>query len=95
MSGRKLTDEHKLKISVATKGRVQSEETKIKRGLYQKGFQHPNSKSLVQLDINNNIIKEWGAITDASRNTGVNKISIGNVCRGEQITAGGYKWQYL
>jgi len=35
------------------------------------------------------------SVSEASRLTGVNKTSIGKVCRGERTTAGGYIWKYL
>ncbi len=39
-------------------------------------------------------IKEYESITEASKSTGILGCDIGAVCKGKQITAGGYIWGY-
>ncbi len=49
-------------------------------------------KPIYQLDLNNNIIKEWESTTKASLETNIK--GIGNVLRNLSKTAGGFKWKY-
>lgn len=51
-------------------------------------------KRVRQYDLNENFIKEWNTIKEASVGTGTNEICIGYVCKGKRKTAGGYKWKY-
>jgi len=50
------------------------------------------SRPITQLDINNNIIKEYKSITEARIETGIKGIA--NVLIGKSKTAGGFFWQY-
>ncbi|QOD60687.1 GIY-YIG nuclease family protein [Polaribacter haliotis] len=40
------------------------------------------------------IIETYNSVADASKKTGINKTSIAKVCRGERVSAGGYKWTF-
>lgn len=51
-------------------------------------------KSVIQMDLSKNIIAIHDGIKDAQRNTGVNRNSIRDVCRGNRLTAGGFAWAY-
>ena len=53
----------------------------------------PSKKKRIikQLDMNNNLIKEFSSITEATIQTGIKGIS--NVLIGRAKTAGGYLWQ--
>lgn len=56
-----------------------------------------NSKKknpIAQYDADMNLIKVHLGIKDAQRNTGVNRNSIRDVCRGKRPEAGGYVWRY-
>lgn len=53
-----------------------------------------SSKPIIQLDKNNNVIKEYKSIMDASRDTGISFVAISNCVRGKSKTSGGYKWAY-
>lgn len=56
-----------------------------------------NSKKknpIAQYDIEMNLICIHLGIKDAQRNTGVNRNSIRDVCRGNRPSAGGYVWRY-
>jgi group I intron endonuclease len=50
------------------------------------------SKSVIQLDKNNNIIKEYKSITEARNETGIKGIP--NTLIGKAKTAGGFIWKY-
>lgn len=50
-----------------------------------------NVKPVINLDTN----VKYESIDDAAKKLGINKVCIGNVCRGKQKTAGGYRWSFL
>lgn len=58
-----------------------------------KGKDNVNSKPVIQLDINNNIINEFNSLTEASQKTLISRQYIGLVCN-KQKKAGGYLWKY-
>lgn len=58
-----------------------------------KGKNNPKAKKIIQLDINNNPIKKWETIKEASETLKINHISA--CCRGNRKTAGGYVWKYV
>lgn len=52
------------------------------------------SKKIIQYDLNNNFIKEWESISEASRNLNLNRGDIGTCCRKKKGTVGGYIWKF-
>ena len=50
--------------------------------------------SVIQYDLENNIIKEWSSIKEATINLKLYDGDISKCCRGRQKTAGGFKWEY-
>jgi hypothetical protein len=115
----KFTEETKQKISLAkkgksnsnisrNKGRIITEEENKKRSLSLKGYKHSENrnnkisktrkklklryKSVIQLDKNKIIIKEFESITEATFKTGIKGIP--NVLTGRAKTAGGFLWLY-
>lgn len=55
------------------------------------------TKPCIQLDINNNIIKEFNSITEASNYFGKGRKGIINIircCKGQRKSAYGYLWKY-
>ncbi len=52
-------------------------------------------KKVVQYDLNNNFIKEFESVINASKKLKIDKSSIANCCLGKRYnSAGGYKWKY-
>ena len=51
-------------------------------------------RPVIMMDLNSNIIKEYPAITIASYENNILKSAICNCCKGNKLTAGGYKWKY-
>lgn len=98
--GRKFSEEHKAKISAALKGKKKSEETKTKLSKSKTGkmmgANNPNSKPIIQFNVNGDIIAEYDSIKSAERALGISgKAShIGDVCRGKQKSAYGFFWKY-
>ncbi len=52
------------------------------------------AKKIYMMDDNNNILKEFNSINEASRYTGINNKSIRKVAYNEQKHAGGYVWKF-
>ena len=51
-------------------------------------------RKIYQLDINNNIIKEWDTIKDAYEKLKLSRTAINSVLSGRNKTSGGYYWCY-
>lgn len=52
------------------------------------------SKSVLQFDLNDNLLKEYPSIHQAERETGFSNSYISACCKGKYKTAYGFKWQY-
>lgn len=64
----------------------------IRNGL--KNRNNKYSKSIIQIDDNGNIIKEYPSIKEASRQINISFQAISNCLNGKQKHSGGYKWKY-
>lgn len=53
------------------------------------------SKKVAKMDLFNNVIKEYPAVMEAMRITGINESCIRACIYGKQKTAGGFKWKYI
>jgi hypothetical protein len=91
------TDEFKQKLSDARKGKCtrknnnHSTETKQKISKKLKGRIPTWVKPVIQLDLNDVIIKEWSSISEARKETGAK--TIWEVIKGKHKTSAGYKWK--
>jgi group I intron endonuclease len=100
--GKNHTQESKDKISKAHKGRKHSDETNLLKGRKgresnRKGFfsdLHPRSKKVVQLDRENNIVKEWICIRDIVRELNYSAGNISSCCNGKMKTYKNYLWKF-
>ena len=72
-------------------GKHHSDETKKRMSEANKG---KNAKHIYQCDKDNNIIKEWTSIAEASLELGLKAPNITACLKGRQKTCGGYKWKY-
>ena len=52
------------------------------------------SKTVLQYDLNGNLIKEWISVNDAGRN-GYSQGNVAACCRGERKTHKGFRWSYI
>lgn len=93
--GKKATEETKQKMSEARRGQKRSIEARNKMSEAKKGKpQKWQWKQVIQYTVNDEIIKIWDGIIEAST---ILKISNGNItrcCKGKRKTAGGFKWRY-
>lgn len=80
--GKRFSEEHRKKLSIA-----QNKE-KVKR---KKSLTH--RRSVVQLSIQGEFIKEWYSLTEASESLNISRSSIYQSCRKGYI-AHGHKWKY-
>lgn len=83
--GRKASKETKLKMSIARKNVIMTEERNNKIAL-------SNSKPILQYDLQGNFIKEWISATEAIEITKIKGIR-NNLIK-LVSTAGGFKWKY-
>lgn len=66
----------------------------INYGTHNERKSEKQSISVIQLDKNNNIIKEWKSIANAGNILNINKTNISLCCKKKRKTAGGYVWEY-
>lgn len=55
----------------------------------------PQKKSIYQLSMDGEIIREYPSVQEASRKTGICAGHICDVCKGNREYANGYKWRYV
>lgn len=84
--GKTHSDETKEKIKESKLGSKHSEETKEKMRKSSKRMYHPHfyGKSVLQYDMENNFIRRYESIKDASQQTGCSKARIVDVCKGRR-----------
>ena len=94
--GKTHTPESIEKIINANLGRKHSEETKLKMSKSSncKYYQHVYGIPILQFDMNNNFIKEFKSIKEASIQTGCSSPRIVDVCKGNRKHTKGYIWKY-
>lgn len=94
--GKKHSNESKLKIGQKNKGNHHSEETKQKIKNLKLGKSTKKQISVLQYDLQGNLIRKWNKIEEANaflgkpRDTGITCC-----CRGKQKTAYGFIWKYV
>lgn len=67
----------------------------VEIGLIKSGAESPLSKGVEQIDAwTGKCIAQYGSQREASILTGVSNSAISQCCRGNRITAGGYKWRF-
>jgi hypothetical protein len=61
-------------------------------GIIRMGEKH--KRKIVQIGLNDEIIKTWGSIKEASEELNITKEGISACCRKKSKTSGKYKWRY-
>lgn len=92
MYGKKITEEHRRKISVAGKGRHKSEEHKRKIGVSMTNGKL--SKKVLQYTIEGEFVKEYPSTMEVQRQTGFKQSNISYCCCGKGKTAYNFIWKY-
>ena len=98
------TDEHRKKLSNAAKGRKMTDERykKCEPTMFKKGhltsqeirdkISNKNSKPVLQIDVNGNIVKEWKSASEAGKTLNINSASINKCCNGGELDKKRNKW---
>lgn len=60
--------------------------------VYKRGGENPSARAILQLDMDGNVIKRWGSISEAS--TEFCRTSIKDCLRGKYAQHRGYRWRY-
>ena len=102
-----LDNNIKEKISLSKKGKKMSEETKKKMSETHKGIKNSfygkkhteetllkMKKPIIQIDINDNFIKEWSGVNEAARSLGIRQSGISLVLSGKYKITSGFKFIY-
>lgn len=88
------------------RSKIRSEKAKTKQSItmkekYKNGYISPlkgkpanNRKQIVQLDLQNNYIRQWDCISDAANYYKINSSRICLVLKGKRHYTAGYKWKY-
>ena len=61
---------------------------------YEIGIDGNNYKAVEQYDLENNYIRSWDSISDASRAYNISPTNIKNACKGIYKTSCGFVWKY-
>lgn len=71
-----------------------SEEIAIRQAhrTYKRGSEHPQARPILQLDMDGNLVKRWGSITEAAEE--YSRTSIKDCLRGKYKQHRGYLWRY-
>jgi group I intron endonuclease len=89
---RKLSEEHKKKISDTMKGRPMSKDVYIKGVTIVKTLL---AKPVIQLSLSGEFIREFPSIKEAARSLNIKSDrDIIRCCKGERKSRAGYKWKY-
>lgn len=75
-------------------GRKHTQESKIKMSNSAKRRGPLNEREVIQLDLNNNIMKKYKSAKEAERMTGIPAANIGKCCLNKRKTAGKSKWNF-
>lgn len=89
-----LTDDQKIKVSVATKEAMNRPKVKEKMKQLARekvGIKSARHKEVINLDTGKTFI----SVKEASRFYGIHKSNLAACCRGQRRVAGGYHWKYI
>lgn len=105
--GKKQPESMRRKRSVATHGekaywygkkRDAETKEKLRRAAISRGWigeKHPRAKPVLQISLSDNsVIKKWSCAAEAHRSLGVSTSGICACCKGQALTAGGFRWEY-
>jgi len=59
------------------------------------GTESKKYRGCVQMDMDGNVIKVWGCMSDAWRELGIDSGSLTRACQGKYESTGGFKWRYV
>lgn len=90
--GKPRDEKTKKSISNKLSGITRSEETKNK---VRQSIIAKQGRPVLQLDKENNVIKEWDSGATAARELNLDKSNLNACCRGKKKSCGGFIWKYV
>ena len=98
LKGIKKNESTRLKMVLYHKNRTLEHKNNISKSLknIKKSYEHciKKSKPIIQLDLQNNIIRRWFGIKEACINLKIDRGTLTACLKGRQKTCGGFKWMY-
>ena len=85
--GKHFTEEHRAKLSASNRGKKRSETQRILIGKM-------HEKPVVQYDLCGKMIAVFDSAKKAMAKTGIDRSHISKVCKHQQSTAGGFRWEF-
>lgn len=97
--GKKLSDETRLKLSIANKGRISPNKGKTLSDEYKEKIRiscNKIAKKVQQFTTDGEFVAEYDSIRDAARKTNINRTGIKRCCEGDKWykKSGGFVWKY-
>lgn len=93
--GKKHTEETKKKLSEHFKGLKITDEVRLEKLRKQiTEANHKKRKVILQLDMDGNLIKEWGGVNLAAESLNIHQSNISCCLIGKTKTSGGFVWKY-
>ena len=86
-----------LEWNTASENQIHAHKTGLKKAISHpgiKGAENNRSVTIEQYDINQNKLRIWCGINEASRELKISAQNISSVCKGRRKTAGGFIWRY-
>lgn len=93
--GKTHTEETLKKLSEALSGENNPMFGKQRSVEVRKKISEKHSIPIIQLNKNNEIIREWKSAKEAAIELNIHSSNIAKCCKGKQKTAGGYIWKYV
>lgn len=96
------TEEFKNKTRLVHTGKIVTDETRDKMSSARKGkyldiiqkMADMKVKTVIQMDLESNFIKEWRSMSDVQKELKIDKSQICSCCKNKSKSAGGFKWKY-
>lgn len=96
--GKHLSEETKLRMSESKKGKYLGKDNPNFGNKWndeqRNNLSKYRKKSIIQMDLEGNFIKEWDSALDASIELNINRQNITACCTKRAKTTGGFKWKY-
>lgn len=91
---REVSKETREKIGRGNKGKIVSEEARAKIRNYQLSNASSKYVSVLQYDLDNNLLNKFNSITEAAKSINKDTSHIVSCCKGNRKTAYGFIWRY-
>lgn len=83
-----------IEVNIIADKPVQQTDISVQKEMNSTETKQPRGRIIIQMDANENIIREFETIFAASKEVGISPKCIRDAANGIQKTAGGFKWKY-